>query len=357
MGKLGRRKMNAFVEEAAKLFFKDDIKIENMVDKSRQDEERYIYFIKQIGKRFALKIYSNSYTSEEVIISWSRLSNLYYGNGIVTTRFLKSINENQCEKFEVDGKIYWVWLEEYVESKYCYPNEIDLGKKSTQTFYSIGKIKGKMHQLAKQNFITCEWVSPWRLFEAFLPSETYDENYENALNFYENGKKVLREADLVEEVWGLYNEKREELKQFYSTLPSGQVQGDFSPSNFIVSKQDEIIGIYDYNLSGRDAFISDCIQEGVFLAYENYEEDLFGTKYDKYLNERFHAYVEGYMSEYTMSKDEFEAANLLYNIARPMRMEKIQSFLIAIKEGNETEVHERLLWMHRELKKDFFVEI
>ncbi|MNW64294.1 hypothetical protein D3C74_425680 [compost metagenome] len=57
------------------------------------------------------------------------------------------------------------------------------------------------------------------------------------------------------------------------------------------------------------------------------------------------------MTEYPINEKEFKAIALLYNISRPIRVEKVALTIKKFNEKKIEEVNERLLWMRTEMKK------
>ncbi|WP_225999507.1 phosphotransferase enzyme family protein [Paenibacillus sp. BJ-4] len=340
------------IQSGLKLFFVQKCEIIHIINNSRSNEKRYISFAMAGGQlRIVIKMYSSSYVDSLRIHSWQRLADIYWKEGVVTPQFLPSLSGKFAEAVMIEDDTFYIWVEEYIASKYQLGRGIKLEEQSLFVFKRIGQMKGKMHRLAFENQIKCDWVSPWRLYEPFTAEEECDENYTNALWLYNSFKDTEEAGQVIEEIWSIYNSNRRKLKEFYDHLPTGQVQGDFSPANFIVNPRNSIIGIYDYNLSGSDAFISDCIQEGIFLAYECYETEWFDDEHVQAMDKRFEEYIKGYTTEYPLCDMEFKAIPLLYSISRPIRFDKIALTIKKYNEKKFDEVNERLLWMRTELNK------
>ncbi|KHL97017.1 hypothetical protein QW71_03625 [Paenibacillus sp. IHB B 3415] len=340
------------IESGLKLFFVKNHEIVRIINNSRANEKRYISLAKVDDQlSIVIKMYSSSYVDSLRINSWKRLADCFREEGIVTPKFLPSLRGELAEGLMLEGCIFYIWVEEYIASKYQFGKEIKLEEQPLSAFYRIGQMKGKMHRVALENQIQCDWVSPWRLYEPFTAEDEYDENYSNASWLYHSFKDTKESGQAIEEIWSIYNDKRTELRDIYNYLPTGQVQGDFSPANFIVNAQDSIVGIYDYNLSGSDAFISDCIQEGIFLAYECYDTEWFDEEHVQVMDMRFKEYMKGYTTEYPINDIEFKATGLLYNISRPARFDKVALTIKKYNEKKIDEVNERLLWMRTEMKK------
>ncbi|MNM77048.1 Homoserine kinase [compost metagenome] len=340
------------IQIGLKLFFVNNCEIIHIINNSRLNEKRYICFAKVVDHlSIVIKMYSSSYVDSLRIHSWQRLADCFRKEGIITPSFFQSLSGKFSEALMIEGSIFYIWVEEYMASKYQFGKEIKLEEQPSSTFNRIGQMKGKMHRLALEKQIQCDWVSPWRLYEPFTVEDKYDENYTNARWLYNSFKDTKELGQTIEEIWSIYIDKRRILREIYDHLPAGQVHGDFSPANFIVNTQDSIVGIYDYNLSGSDAFISDCIQEGIFLTFECYETEWFDEEHVQAMEMRFQEYMKGYTKEYSLSEIEFKATALLYNISRPIRFDKIALTIKKYNEKKIDEVNERLLWMRTEMNK------
>lgn len=74
-------------------------------------------------------------------------------------------------------------------------------------FYLMGEFVGKIHSATKNKQIRFPWNSSLVLFEGFCQEDEYDENYENAKNFYETLIQYPIDKKLICDIWDLYNKR------------------------------------------------------------------------------------------------------------------------------------------------------
>ncbi|WP_025681820.1 hypothetical protein [Paenibacillus maysiensis] len=153
------------IQSGLRLFFVENCEIIHIINNSRSNEKRYISFAMAGGQlRIVIKMYSSSYVDSLRIHSWQRLADIYRKEGIVTPQFLPSLSGKIVEAVMIEDETYYVWVEEYIPSKYQLGKRIKLEEQSLFVFNRIGQMKGKMHRLAFENQIKCDWASPRRLF-------------------------------------------------------------------------------------------------------------------------------------------------------------------------------------------------
>ncbi|MGL4335683.1 MAG: phosphotransferase [Turicibacter sp.] len=335
------------------LFRTDELREIEIINNCRSDEERYIVFTTfATDEKIVFKIYLNSYTTLQNIETWATLSKSYSDHQIKTPLFLKSSQGSYGQTVEINQKVYHVWAEEWVDSLFCKGEDgVNLEAQSEDFIYQLGTLHGRMHQISKEQNIQGNCKSPWVLFETFSADEEYDENYENAYWLFSELNQTAADQYLLQAIWSSYTKKRQELEVLFKVLPQGMVQGDLSPRNLIISNDHELIGIYDYNLSGNDIYISECIQEAIYICYECYDEEWFDEPHTEYMDARFKAYVRGYEHTYGLNEDEQKAIDLVYNISRPFRWAKVKLTLDKLKENKIEDVNTRLKWMQQELNK------
>lgn len=341
--------MEALIEQTLHYFTEIPIKYFELMDTSRLDESRYIVFITlQNHEKVVLKLYSNSYTNLNHIEECANLAKLYHSHGIVTPLFLKSKKGKYGEFITYQNKYYYAWLEQWIESQF----QITLQEQQASFIYDLGKLHGNMHRISKSHRLISENRTPWGLFDTYLIPESDDENYTNANWLYSELLNTEVNQSLLSEIWEIYQQKRNKLECLYPLLPESMIQADLSPGNYIINEAGKIVGIYDYNCAGTDKLVSEFIQEAIFICFEVYDTEWFDNEHLIWMNSRFDTYLRGYVSEYHLSELELRAANLLYDIVRPFRWDKVKITLDKFKQGYIGEVNKRLEWMLKELNQD-----
>ncbi|WP_407054766.1 phosphotransferase enzyme family protein [Paenibacillus dendritiformis] len=335
------------IEPILQSYVKDSILSYNLIDNSYEDEYRYIAIVETAKHGpLVLKCYSDSYTNGDKIDGWARLAQAYRQGGIRTPRFYPADNGSYSVAISVEGLPFQVWAEEYMPYPTMDDRELDMEDMSAGFLRQLGSCMGNMHTITLQERIEYDWNSPYVLLD---PEE---ENYSDAKHWYESLQYSKADPHLVEEIWDVYNRKRKELEAAFPALPAGGVQGDLSLNNLLIDVDQQLAGIIDYNLAGQDKFVSYMMQEGIFLCFECYREERLDREACIDMERRFKHFYEGYAKEYPLTQAERGVVNVLYNIIRPFRWDKVKNTLHAAQTGAWQEVNERLRWMHRELTRD-----
>ncbi len=193
----------------------------------------------------------------------------------------------------------------------------------------IGKLLGKQHAISSTTDFRFGTGTSWGMFGG---NETdaigdYDENelsYLALIREIEKEGTFKIELDTVKE---LYLSRRSKLKEVWSSLPSGPVQGDLCPYNLLF-QQDEISAVFDYDIAGDEVLLNECIGVAVFLAWHH---DFEGTETPE---EHYHAYIEAYEAERPLSDGEREMIPHLFAIIRAFRYDRIEEGIDKIKQGD-----------------------
>jgi Ser/Thr protein kinase RdoA (MazF antagonist) len=270
--------MDIQFNEAFNKFFNDKISEIKVVDRCYEDydDKRYYAFITgSKGDKVVIKCYRNNYNTEAKAEGYGYLSNACMGSGINVPIFYKT-NENKfCTSLVIKNETYLIWCEKFL------PYETLLNKREEMSitpkfFYLMGEFVGKIHSVTRNQQICFPWNSAMVLFDGFSEENEYDENYENAKNFYGALIEYQVDKNLLEEIWDLYNKKRNQIRKGYDKLPSGGVQGDLSPNNILVDGNNPV-AIIDFNQSGNDVYVNDMMQWAVDLVYGYFIEGIKPT--------------------------------------------------------------------------------
>ncbi|MCB2301028.1 phosphotransferase enzyme family protein [Clostridium tagluense] len=327
----------------------------NVIDRSREDEDRFICIVKTDNNQsYVVKFYKNNYDTIEKVNGWAKLAIIYKQQQINVPEFKKFSDGNYAILKEFEGKEYLIWVEDYLSGKTL--DDLNLGEHiSEKLFEQLGKCLGRMHTAAKDKNLKFDWNSAWVLFDKFCEEDEFDENYLNAYTLYTELKKMSVNHDILEKIWENYNEIRERIKIGYDILPNGAIQGDLSTNNILVDTNHSLCGIIDFNIGGNDVFVNHMLQEGIFLAY--WSDDFWNTKEELLEMEgKLSKFLEGYCENYKLSPEEKEKMNDLYQIIRPFRMEKVYPTIRIAGEGSIQEVNKRLDWIYLEMQKPFTIK-
>lgn len=325
-------------------YFKD-YNIKNIINKSGNydgnNSERYIIHIETENNEYALKIYTeNLITDISILKAYYQYGKLLNDFGVLTPNLILNKDSNTHKITRIEDKSYISWLEEYIPSKYTYPNLFPSYNMPVDIFYEMGKINGKMNRLSSEHKIPCTK----NLSKINFKNVILDYNFKSIQNTLKQIKNEKSELILK-----IYTEKRQALKNIFNTLKRGYVQGDCSPANLIISSDDKILGFYDYNLSGNEIYIINAINNGIFYAFEYCVQDKKFTKeYLPIMKSRFNEYMNGYFSEFNCS-DDIKAVDLLCNILRPTRFQ--MTYIKDLLDNKEYDMLDYMLdWVIEEIQ-------
>lgn len=187
-------------------------------------------------------------------------------------------------------------------------------------------------KIAAKYFDYTSYPSAYCLFETFCPSDKTDEVLEVALSWKEYAETLPNEfSEQVQRIWLLWRENRKTLEPIYKTLPTSVFQADLNPSNILLDETGKFVGVYDFNLCGKDVFLN-------YLFREIYDSD-FKRELDMIIKT-----LQIVSKYYHFSEIEKNTALMLYRCIKPLWFNKLQKLkglqndIGAIKEHlNETE--------------------
>ena len=161
-------------------------------------------------------------------------------------------------------------------------------------------------RVAAQYFDYSEYPSAYCLFETFYPSDKMDEVLENALAWKEQADTLPAEfGDQVARIWQLWTDNRAALEKVYRKLPTSVFQADLNSSNILLDDADRFVGIYDFNLCGREVFLNYLIRE---------------CRDDGYIREALKASAE----YYHFSDFEKDTVQMLYRCLMPLWYTRVE---------------------------------
>lgn len=323
-----------------------------LIDRSREDEKRYIYVVQTASnQQFVIKCYCNHYNEARKVNGWARLAKLYKQHGVNVPEFLPFSSGEHAVSIAFENESFLVWVEDYLDLSSL--DDIDPNFSMDETLLkALGFTLGKMHHATQKGILSFDWNSPWVLFDTFCLDDEFDENYLNAFSLYTELSLFPIDHDLLGQIWSTYLQKRKQIQHQYELLPSGAVQGDLSTNNILLNSDHELSGIIDFNIAGNDVYVNHVMQEGIFLAFAS--EDFWNTSAEtKQMQRKFNQFLQGYTENYQMNGLELEKMDLLYQIIRPFRMEKVYPTIRMAKEGQFVEVNKRLEWIKTEMEQTY----
>ena len=281
-----------------KLFTAEAVKEYSTKDSSRGDDDfrEAIFVTTESGKRFVVKAACNSFTTAESISMWQRCAGEYLRLGYYCPQIFASV-DGCFPVVGYKGHECTVYAEEY--SIYGSADNVPNAKPYRDDLYIMTA------RIAAQKFDYTDIPSAYTLFDLF-PGDERDEVTDNAIDFREYcetlPERFAKQADRMFRRW---EENRKELEAVYHKLPFSVFQADFNDTNVLLDKEGRFIGIFEFNLAGRDEFLNYLFRE---IIQGSLEEEL--AEILRALK------IAG--SYYSFSEDEIKAAPLIYRCVKPL---------------------------------------
>lgn len=299
--------MEPKVESIVSLFFDEkpvSYEIKNTSHGENDFREALIVQLES-GVKYVLKLADNDFTSEDRIRIWQRCSEDYRRLGYYTPAIISSKSGGFPTVRYQDHNCV-VYAEEY--SLYACADSSGRGLASSVHLTEILRMTAKVANLRSDYAV---FPSGYCLFERFCPSDECDEVLQNAVEWYCYAQTLPSAFQpQVKRIWDEWNRNREALRTIYPKLPTSVFQADLNGSNTLCDENGNFVGIYDFNLCGRDVLLNYLFRE------MNWNED------EEELN-RIKSALSIVGEEYAFSELEKTAAPMLYRCLKPLWYTKI----------------------------------
>ena len=310
--------MNDDINNVFSLFFDDTPITDHLIDTSRGDADFRATFIIETaaGSKYVLKLADNDFTFPEKISVWQRTVEEYRKLGYFCPRIFRD-KSGYFPIVDYRGHRCAAYAEEFapfrpIEDRFS----DDFGK--NEALYDRYKrdIWRMTARIAAQYFDYTEYPSAYCLFETFCPSDKMDEVLENAFAWKEYADKLPYEfKKQVERIWHMWTKNRAALEPRYKKLPTSVFQADLNASNILVDDEGRFVGVYDFNLCGRDVFLNYLIRENNGVS-EICEALKIASEY------------------YRFSDIEKDTALMLYRCLKPLWYSRVEALKKAGKDPN-----------------------
>ena len=309
-----QKKPAADTESIFHLFFDDALRSCQNINTSRDDSDFRETIIAETvsGNKRVIKLADNDFTFPEKIKVWQRTVQEYLDLGYYCPEIF-------CDKtggfpiVEYKGHRCVAYAEEYSLYSSLEDRSSDESKSVVPICESCKKdIWSMTAKVAAQYFDYTDYPSAYCLFEKFCPSDKYDEVLENALNWKEYADTLPDEfSEQVQRIWRLWTDNRAALEKVYKKLPTSVFQADLNATNILVDEKGRFVGVYDFNLCGKDVFLN-------YLMRENYGD--FEAEIDSIRN------ALKISSEYYHFSDiEKDTALMLYRCLKPLWYTRVET--------------------------------
>ena len=236
------------------------------VDSSQgEDDIRHNYII---DKKYVLRLNSAKVMTEERLTELNTLIERYRSLGMKAPLFLKA--ENGSFVVEQDGKN--CYLSEYLNL----PLAEDVKFRCREDLIRQRLVFISRFAQTFKNVDLVETVSMFSIFDLApydkLSGLDIDEKQEN-LNQLVADLTQAGYVELAQKVNAKNEELRRQLKPIYKELPRCVFQGDENFSNLCVDENDQIVGLFDFNMSGTEV-IANYLANNAFMGHFCYEDEI-----------------------------------------------------------------------------------
>lgn len=263
-------------------------------------------------ERYVIKLADNDFTFPDKINMWRRTVEEYRQLGYYCPAIIPD-KTGHFPSVQYKGHNCVAYAEEYApylpaeqrSSDTSDPSKVSVSEYEEDAWIMTARIAAKY-------FDYTGYPSAYCLFETFCPSDKMDEVLENALSWKEYAETLPDEfKEQVQRIWLLWEENRKALEPVYKTLPTSVFQADLNPSNILLDGTGKFVGVYDFNLCGKDVFLN-------YLFREIFDSD-FRQELDRIIKT-----LQIVSKYYHFSEAEKNAALMLYRCIKPLWFNKLQ---------------------------------
>ena len=267
----------------------------------------------ETGEKYVIKLADNDFTFPDKIKMWQRTVEAYQQLGYYCpTIFCDKTGEFPTVPYK--GRRCAVYAEAFAP----YRSIEDRAAADTSQDDSVSDRYRRYRQdiwkmtarIAEKHLAYTQYPSAYCLFTTFCPSDKTDEVLENAENWKAYAETLPPEfQDQVRRIWRLWEENRKALAQVYDQLPTSVFQADLNATNILIDENGKFVGIYDFNLSGKEVFLNYLMREN----FGEFEEEI----------EEIRDALRIASQYYRFSEAEKEYAPMLYRCLKPLWYNKL----------------------------------
>lgn len=269
------------------------------------------------GQWYVLKIYRDGWTTEDKLQKSGEFNRYLADAGIPVAKMLDRDGWYSYPSY-LNEETQLVSIEKYIDGK-----EID--EVTDGIAQQLGRLLAEQHVSSEQSGFTFGYSSEWTLMDGeHVTYEEISENYECFLELIESAKGYGYEGALLYQITDVYHEKRRMLEKMWNELPRGPIQGDWCPYNMVVDSTEKIVGIFDFNIAGDEAFVNEL------------------ASLHAYYGERGSDLVQGYETIRPLNNIEKETYPVLLSVILPFRFDRTNSIIALMKAKEDKAVMEKL---------------
>ena len=252
------------LENVFSLFFDETPTVLRTIDTSLDEADFRMTFIVETasGGKYVIKLADNDFTFPEKIAVWQRTVEEYRKLGCYCPRIIGDKSGN-FPIVDYHGHRCAAYCEEFAPYDPAEERSAENFGQNEALYNSYKRDIWKMTaRIAARYFDYTEYPSAYCLFETFCPSDKTDEVLENALEWKKYADTLPDEfRERTERIWRLWTENRAALEPIYKKLPTSVFQADLNESNVLLDGEGRFVGVYDFNLCGREVFLNYLMRE------------------------------------------------------------------------------------------------
>ncbi len=310
-------------------------------------------------RKLVIKLACNGFTDETRVTGWRDTIDAYRALGYDCPRIVEGQDGKCARRVIFRGRDCLVYAEEFAHGLITGREE----QTDRKAWFAYREDAVELlARVGAARLDTAPFPAGTAILEPFAPDEQWDEVMENALEF----KAIIEEkyprfAAQFAEIWQRYQQNKAELEQSYPDLPRSVFQADLNPTNLLLDENHRLLGLFDFNLAGRDTVVNAMMREFLADFYEDVlaHPDFRGPYYKTFVEEPIHALATRSLREnfrlaarhYRFSPLEKRAATLIYRYLRLFWWQPVNCLRQA---GDDTQLVGRLLdWIAREQQADY----
>ncbi len=294
------------MEYPVSLYYDTDVTIVKTLDLCRGDDDyRKVYIVDDSKRKIVIKHLSNTFSDKRRINGWFALMDEYRKTGLYCPAIVPNLCGELLHCDTKDGRDYYTYAEEFSIYETAEHIGEDNFKNDNGQYSFTPDVMRSLGKIASANLNILDWPSAYCLLEPFCDPDTTDEATECAEAFVKYIREKLPDhLPRAEALLKMFNERREELKNVYSSLPMSCFQADLNDSNILLDEKNNFVGLIDFNLCGKEPVLNYAVREALWAVSD---KRLFGENdsrlyfYDNELDElRIKLFLEniGYIQEY-----------------------------------------------------------